>query len=394
MGLGLVLVLLFLFLNARTAFWVAVGIPVSMLTAVALMYAFGLTLNMISLFALIITLGIVVDDAIVVGEHADFRARHRGEDPVTAAENAARRMFPPVFSATLTTIIAFFGLTAIGGRFGDLIADIPFTVIAVLIASLVECFLILPNHMAHALTPFEGAPLVRLAVAAGEQGLSLGARTAVPPADGAGDLGALPGARRGDRACSRRQAALFIAGDVRFRFFNAPERSDVTGQFRDGARGHPRRHRRDAADAARGGARPTAPSWKPRHGTNPITYVLARSAATPGAGLPSADDKDADLLGAISIELIDADLRPYSSFTFVSEIAGPGAAPPAARGAELPRRPVRPGRRCARRRAHRRRRRGAEGRRRSAEDRRRAVPEVSARGRQPGLRQGSSWCSN
>ena len=56
----------------------------------------------------------------------------------------------PVFSATLTTVIAFFGLVAIGGRFGDMIADIPFTVIAVLLASLVECFLILPNHMAHA----------------------------------------------------------------------------------------------------------------------------------------------------------------------------------------------------------------------------------------------------
>jgi multidrug efflux pump subunit AcrB len=106
---------------------------------------------MISLFALILTLGIVVDDAIVVGEHVDFRARRLGEPPVVAAENAAKRMFTPVFSATLTTIIAFFGLVIIGGRFGDLISDIPFTVIAILIASLVECFLILPNHLSHAM---------------------------------------------------------------------------------------------------------------------------------------------------------------------------------------------------------------------------------------------------
>jgi multidrug efflux pump subunit AcrB len=70
---------------------------------------------------------------------------------MTAAERAARRMFLPVFAATLTTIIAFFGLMAIGGRFGSLISDIPFTVIVVLTASLIECFLILPNHMAHAL---------------------------------------------------------------------------------------------------------------------------------------------------------------------------------------------------------------------------------------------------
>jgi len=150
-GLGLVVLLLFLFLNARTAFWVAAGIPVALFAAIALMWAAGLTINMISLFALIITLGIVVDDAIVVGEHADFRARTLGEPPAVAAETAARRMAAPVFSATITTVLAFAALTAIGGRFGSLIADIPFTVIVVLLASLVECFLILPNHMAHAL---------------------------------------------------------------------------------------------------------------------------------------------------------------------------------------------------------------------------------------------------
>ena len=96
-GLALVVALLFLFLNARTAFWVAAGIPVAMFAAVALMWAVGITFNMISLFALIITLGIVVDDAIVVGEHADFRVRQLKEAPVVAAENAARRMFSPVF---------------------------------------------------------------------------------------------------------------------------------------------------------------------------------------------------------------------------------------------------------------------------------------------------------
>ncbi|MEL6702222.1 MAG: efflux RND transporter permease subunit, partial [Pseudomonadota bacterium] len=131
MGLALVVGLLFLFLNARTAFWVAAGIPVAMAAAIALMYASGLTINMISLFALIITLGIVVDDAIVVGEHADYRARVLREPPQVAAESAAARMFTPVFSATITTCIAFFGLLAVGGRFGSLIADIPFTVIVV-----------------------------------------------------------------------------------------------------------------------------------------------------------------------------------------------------------------------------------------------------------------------
>ncbi|MBN8194656.1 efflux RND transporter permease subunit, partial [Bacillus sp. NTK074B] len=99
-GLGLVVVLLFLFLNARTALWVAAGIPVSMLAAVSFMYATGMSLNMISLFALIITLGIVVDDAIVVGEHADWRFRVLKETPFEAAENAATRMGMPVMAAS------------------------------------------------------------------------------------------------------------------------------------------------------------------------------------------------------------------------------------------------------------------------------------------------------
>ncbi|MEP2580912.1 MAG: efflux RND transporter permease subunit, partial [Roseibium sp.] len=93
-GLGLVLAFLFLFLSSRTAFWVAAGIPVAMAATIGLMYAFGLTLNMISVFALIICLGIVVDDAIVVGEHADFLHR-RGHSPAEAASLAARRMTAP-----------------------------------------------------------------------------------------------------------------------------------------------------------------------------------------------------------------------------------------------------------------------------------------------------------
>ena len=137
-----------------SAFWVAAGIPVALLTAVALMYVGGLTINVVSLFALIITLGIVVDDAIVVGEHADARYRKLWRAAGGGCrERSAQRMAMPFFRATLTTLIAFFGLVAVGGRFGDLIADIPFTVIAVLAASLIECFLILPNHMSHSLKP-------------------------------------------------------------------------------------------------------------------------------------------------------------------------------------------------------------------------------------------------
>ncbi|MCR9124523.1 MAG: efflux RND transporter permease subunit [Rhodobacteraceae bacterium] len=317
-GLGLVVCLLFLFLNARTAFWVAAGIPAAMFAAVALMYLFGLTINMVSLFGLIITLGIVVDDAIVVGEHADYRARQLGEHPVVAAENAARRMALPVFAATLTTVIAFFGLIAIGGRFGTLIRDIPFTVIVVLLASLVECFLILPHHMAHALSKAgrgrwydapsrvvnRGFVWVRDTLFRRLMALVIRARYVVL----AGALLVLAS-----------QVALFIRGDVQWRFFNAPERGSVTGNFAmlEGAT------RADTLEMMREmqrAAEALGAEYAERYGANPIDFAMAEIGGNAGFGLAGADTKDGDLLGGISIELIDADLRPYSSFAFVGEL--------------------------------------------------------------------------
>ena len=318
-GLMLVVALLFLFLNARTAFWVAAGIPVALMAAIALMYIGGLTINMVSLFGLIITLGIVVDDAIVVGEHADHRARHYGESPVVAAENAARRMAMPVFAATLTTVIAFFGLIAVGGRFGDLIADIPFTVIAVLIASLVECFLILPNHMSHALLAIDkkrwydmpsrivniGFDWFRTNIFRPFMGLVIRARYVVL----ASVIVVLAS-----------QVVLFINGDVQWRFFNAPERGSVTGNFAmtEGA------SREDTLAMMREMQRATealATKHEAETGVNPVDFVIAEIGGNAGRGLSGVESKDADLLGGISIELIDADLRVgYSSFAFVAEL--------------------------------------------------------------------------
>ena len=317
-GLGLVLLLLFLFLNVRTAFWVAAGIPAAMAAALALMYLSGLTINMISLFALIITLGIVVDDAIVVGEHADFRARVLGESPVVAAENAAKRMFTPVFSATLTTVIAFFGLVAIGGRFGDLIADIPFTVIVVLIASLAECFLVLPHHMAHSISVgsrirwydmpshfmnylldqfkfYLFRPFIRFVIWAR---YPVFAAVVVALAS---------------------QAALFINGDVQWRFFNAPERGSVTGNFAM-APGATREDSLEQMRAFQKAVEAVGAQYEEKYGRNPVDFSMAEIGGNTGRGLAGADTKDADQLGSIAVELIDADLRPYSSFAFVADL--------------------------------------------------------------------------
>ncbi|WP_370313018.1 efflux RND transporter permease subunit [Sagittula sp.] len=421
MGLLLVVALLFLFLNTRTAFWVAAGIPTSLLAAIALMYVGGLTINMISLFALIITLGIVVDDAIVVGEHADHLSR-QGFGPYEAAERSASRMALPVFSATLTTVIAFFGLTAIGGTFGEMIADIPFTVITVLLASLVECFLILPNHMAHALKPRVATGFRAWRAAAGfvgevivgtlAVGLILPAILSLPGAAHGvwGTMGETPGwiaglhesavalrgtilgqplwigallvalvaaalglrlirmdgarrraalndlsdmgidsasrvVNRGFRQVRERgfrplmavviraryvvlatatlvlatQAVLFISGDVQWRFFNSPERGSISGNFamapgatREDTLAQMRLLQKTTEELGR--------EYEERYGRNPLDYVMAEIGGGSGRGLSSADTKDADQLGGISIELIEADARPYSSFAFVGEL--------------------------------------------------------------------------
>lgn len=317
-GLGLVVVLLFLFLNARIAIWVAAGIPVAMLAAVAIMYAADITINMVSLFGLIITLGIVVDDAIVVGEHADFRVRNLGETPVQAAENAARRMALPVLAASITTIIAFFGLTNISGRFGELIRDIPLTVIAVLAASLVECFLILPNHMAHALAHANRGNWYEYPNRVVNAGFRWSRETLFRP------LIALVIRARyvvvaGSVLLFAVQAVHFINGDVPWRFFNAPERGSVTGNFAmvDGAT------RADSLAMMRAMQQATeelGQEYEERYGLNPIEFVLAEVGGNAGRTLSGMETRDTDLLGGISIELIDADLRPYSSFAFVGEL--------------------------------------------------------------------------
>jgi multidrug efflux pump subunit AcrB len=147
-GLVLVVGILFLFLNARVAIWVAIGIPVSFMATLGVLYVLGGSINMISLFALIMALGIIVDDAIVVGE--DALAHYQGgERSLEAAEGGARRMLAPVSASSLTTIAAFVPIMSVGGVIGNIIFDIPLIIVCVILASLVESFLILPGHLRH-----------------------------------------------------------------------------------------------------------------------------------------------------------------------------------------------------------------------------------------------------
>jgi multidrug efflux pump subunit AcrB len=145
-GLLLVIGVLFLFLNGRVAFWVMVGIPVAFMATLAVLYGFGGSINMISLFALIMALGIIVDDAIVVGEDA-MTHYQAGAGPLEAAEGGARRMLAPVFASTLTTVAAFLPLMLVSGPIGLIMFSIPLVMVAILIASLIESFLVLPGHL-------------------------------------------------------------------------------------------------------------------------------------------------------------------------------------------------------------------------------------------------------
>ena len=132
-GLVVVIALLYLFLPGRVAAWVAIGIPTAFMAALAVLWLLGGSINMMSLFALIMALGVIVDDAIVVGEDADAHAR-LGEESIYAAEGAAKRMVWPVLASSLTTVAAFMPLLVVGGIIGNILGDIPLVMICVLVA--------------------------------------------------------------------------------------------------------------------------------------------------------------------------------------------------------------------------------------------------------------------
>jgi multidrug efflux pump subunit AcrB len=147
-GLALVFLVLWLFLDLRLSFWVTMGIPISIAGALMIMALIGCSINMLSLFGLIMVLGLIVDDAIVVGESI-YSHRKYGDTPETAAVRGTGDVAFPVIAAVLTTIVAFLPLFWIPGMIGKFIKQIPIPVIASLSISLLECLIILPVHLRH-----------------------------------------------------------------------------------------------------------------------------------------------------------------------------------------------------------------------------------------------------
>ena len=163
-GMILVLVFLSLFLNTRLAFWVAFGLPIAFLGMFIFAPMFNVTINVLSLFGMIIVIGILVDDGIVIAENI-YQHYEEGKPPVQAAIDGTMEVIPPILSAIITTVLAFSIFLFLDSRIGEFFGEVSVIVILTLIVSLVEALIILPAHLAHskALHPQDNAPKTGLA---------------------------------------------------------------------------------------------------------------------------------------------------------------------------------------------------------------------------------------
>jgi multidrug efflux pump subunit AcrB len=148
-GAIIVFVMLALFLDLRLAFWVSMGIPISVMGAGIVLLMTGQTLNMLSMFAFLMAVGIVVDDGIVIGENI-YTHRLMGKSFRQAAIDGATEVLPSVFSSVATTVVAFMPLFYVSGVMGKFIAVMPVAIIAMLLISLTEATFALPGHLSHA----------------------------------------------------------------------------------------------------------------------------------------------------------------------------------------------------------------------------------------------------
>ncbi|MCY4324444.1 MAG: efflux RND transporter permease subunit [Betaproteobacteria bacterium] len=305
-GLVLVLAVLFVFLSVPVAFWVAAGIPVAMLATLFVFESLGGSLNMISMFALIMAVGIIVDDAIVVGENAQYRI-DRGERPMDAVINAAHTMFVPIFASSVTTIIAFLPLFLLTGAIGGIIFDIPMVIVCIIIAALLECFLILPGHLYFSFVSGakRGASDIRRRLDGGFA--SFRDNIFKPIAQWA--------VQHSSATIAATLMLMFLAvglmrhGFVDFRFFPGAERSKITlsAEFFSGT---PRRAMEEFVGLLLAGL----PDVEEHFGAAPGELVLHTSAKLGGG--TGRNSRDSDQNARIDIELVAPDQRDFTASEF------------------------------------------------------------------------------
>ena len=327
-GLLIVFVMLSLFLDLKIAFWVAMGIPFSMLGTGMLMYGTDQTLNMLSMFAFLMAIGIVVDDAIVVSDNVD-RHRRMGKSLTAAAIDGTVEVIPSVISSVLTTVITFLPLCFVSGVMGKFIAVMPFAFISTLLVSLAESTLVLPGHLAHEknlvftifgilLYPFR--PLLAVVAAlqrACDQGLKWFVKTLYAPF--------LDFAL--DNRASVLAAALGIllvafgivrSGTTPFRLFPKIDANRLTAKivFPDGT---PASVTEDATLRLEESAVATA--RKLSSPEMPILELVHRAVgqvSAPGEVGPDARMSGSHV-GAVSLELVEGEKRSVTSEEFISE---------------------------------------------------------------------------
>ncbi len=156
-GLVLVFLAMWAFFGLRYSFWIAMGLPVSFLGAIALMILFGYSINMLTMVGLLIVVGLLMDDAIVISENIATQ-RHSGKTRLDAAVDGTRQVLPGVLSSFATTVCIFGSLAFLKGDLGAILKVVPVVMLCVLSVSLVEAFLILPNHLSHSLRHAEKSP--------------------------------------------------------------------------------------------------------------------------------------------------------------------------------------------------------------------------------------------
>ena len=324
-GFVLVFIVLALLTELRLAFWVSLGIPISFLGAFMVMPGLDVTANFVSTFAFILVLGIVVDDAIIVGENI-FRHREAHGDKLRSAIEGAREIATPVVFAVLTTVAAFSPMFFVPGESGKVARFVPLVVVPCLLFSLVECLVILPAHLAHTATPREGA----------------WRRFQKRIADGLNALGRnvyRPGLAFALRwrylalavgvATLVLTAGIVLSGRVAFHFFPAPEAEVITGAVTL-PEGTPVAATSVAVARLEAGAQRLRRDVRERTGQDVFRHVYAAVGDQPmgdeGPGTATAADTAASHVGQVMIELAPADERALRAEELANrwrELTGP-----------------------------------------------------------------------
>ena len=307
-GFALVFIVLALLTELRLAFWVSLGIPISFLGAFMVMSVFDVTANFVSTFAFILVLGIVVDDAIIVGENV-FRHREAHGDRLRSAIEGALEISKPVVFAVLTTVAAFSPLFFVPGEVGKVARFVPLVVVPCLLFSLVECLAILPAHLAHTGTPRQG-PWRRFQKRIAN-GLGAVGRNVYRPALAVALRWRYLALATGI-ATLVLTAGIVLSGRIAFHFFPAPEAELISGSLTLPA-GTPVAATSAAVARLEGGAERLRRDVLARTGQDVFRHVYAAVGDQPmagdGPGNAGAFGTAAPHIGQVMIELAPAEER-------------------------------------------------------------------------------------